>query len=60
MEAAIEKKLKEESFRLELVTKKLNTLNVVQVTSVSFILNIKFTKLFLKKERKFLRYKEKH
>lgn len=34
MEAAIEKNLKEEAFRLELVTKKLNTLNVIQVTPV--------------------------
>jgi len=37
MEAAVEKNLKEEAFRLELVTKKLNTCNVFQVTSVSFI-----------------------
>lgn len=37
MEAAVEKNLKEEAFRLELVTKKLNTCYVFQVTPVSFI-----------------------
>jgi len=52
MEAAVEKKLKEESFRLELVTKKLNTLNVIQVTPVSYK-NIKFTKLLKKKKGNF-------
>lgn len=37
MEAAVEKNLREEAFHLELVTKKLNTCNVFQVTPVSFI-----------------------
>lgn len=37
MEAAAEKNLKEEALHLELVTKKLKTLNVIQVTPVSFI-----------------------
>lgn len=40
MEAAVEKNLKEEAFRLELVTKKLNTCNVFQVTTVSFIIHL--------------------
>lgn len=38
MEALVENNLKEEASRLELVTKKLNTLNVIQVTPVSFVL----------------------
>lgn len=42
MEALVENNLKEESFRLELVTKKLNTLNVIQVTPVSFVLHTVF------------------
>lgn len=37
MEAAVEKKLEEEAYRLELMTKKLNTLNVFQVTPVSIV-----------------------
>lgn len=37
MEAVVEKNLKEEAYRLELMTKKLNTLNVFQVTPVSTI-----------------------
>lgn len=36
MEAAIEKNLKEEALHLELVTNKLNSLHVIQVTPVSF------------------------
>jgi len=39
MEAIVEKTLKDEVFRLELVTKKLSALNVVQVTPVSCILH---------------------
>jgi len=39
MEAEVEKNLKEEAFCLELITKKFNILNVIQVTSVSFIYN---------------------
>lgn len=35
MEAVVEQNLKEEAHRLELMTKKLNTLNVIQVTLVS-------------------------
>lgn len=46
MEAAVEKNLKEETFRIELVTKKLNTLNVIQVTPVSFVLYIIYMKCF--------------
>jgi len=38
MEATVEKNLKDEAFRLELVTKKLNTCNVFQVTPVSLTL----------------------
>lgn len=37
MEAAVEKNLKEDVLHLELVTKKLKTFNVIQVTPVSFI-----------------------
>lgn len=37
MEAAVEKNLKEEAHRLELMAEKLNTLNVIQVTPVSII-----------------------
>jgi len=40
MEAVVEKNLKEEAYRLELVTKKLNTCNVFQVTPVSFIFHL--------------------
>lgn len=36
MEAAVDKNLKEEASRMELVTKKLNILNVIQVTPVSY------------------------
>lgn len=45
MEALVENNLKEEAFRLELVTKKLNTLNVIQVTPVCFVLYIVFYKI---------------
>lgn len=38
MEATVEKKLKEEVFHMEQVAKKINMLNVIQVTQVSFIL----------------------
>lgn len=37
MEAAVEKNLKEEASRLELVSRKLSALNVIQVTPVSFL-----------------------
>lgn len=39
MEAAVEQTLKDEVFHLELVTKKLSALNVIQITPVSFILH---------------------
>lgn len=42
MEAAADKNLKEEEIRLELVTKKLYTLNVIQVTPVSLIWKIHY------------------
>lgn len=45
MEAVVEKNLKEEAYRLELMTKKLNTLNVIQVTPVSIISCIIFYKI---------------
>lgn len=40
MEAIAEKNLKEEALHLQLVTKKLTALNVIQVTPVSFIMHI--------------------
>lgn len=45
MEATVEKNLREEEIRLELVSKKLHTLNVIQVTPVRFILNIIFYRI---------------
>lgn len=47
MEAIVEKNLKDEVFRLELMSKKLSALNVIQVTPVSFVLP---TIIFIKTE----------